>query len=133
MIYYIYRNQQIRNEVLTMNEFILRDNEDILEKEKNMYKLLKDIPKYKEYAWKKSENARKRAKELSVKFHDIKYYVSYPAWFEEEDVINWYKKEFNEDYPGHVCSEKSYPYVPESNILLCVYKNGEIIENYVRY
>ena len=92
MIYYIYRNQQIRNEVLTMNEFMLRDNEDILEKEKNMYKLLKDIPKYKEYAWKKSENARKRAKELSVKFHDIKYYVSYPAWFEEEDVINWYKK-----------------------------------------
>ena len=34
MIYYIYRNQQIRNEVLTMNEFMLRDNEDILEKEK---------------------------------------------------------------------------------------------------
>lgn len=116
-----------------MNEFMLRDNEDILEKEKNMYKLLKDIHKYKEYAWKKSENARKRTKELSVKFHDIKYYVSYPAWFEEEDVTSWYKKEFNEDYPGHVCSEKSYPYVPESNILLCVYKNGEIIENYVRY
>lgn len=116
-----------------MNEFMLRDNEDILEKEKNMYKLLMDIHKYKEYAWKKSENARKRAKEFSVKFHDIKYYVSYPTWFEEKDVANWYKKEFNEDYPGHVCSEKSYPYVPESNILLCVYKNGEIIENYVRY
>ena len=45
-----------------MNEFMLRDNEDILEKEKNMYKLLKDIPKYKEYAWKKSENARKERK-----------------------------------------------------------------------
>lgn len=75
-----------------MNEFMLRDNEDILEKEKNMYKLLRDIHKYKEYAWKKSENARKRAKEFSVKFHDIKYYVSYPTWFEEENVTNWYKK-----------------------------------------
>lgn len=42
-----------------MNEFMLRENDDILEKEKNMYKLLKDIHKYKEYAWKKSENARK--------------------------------------------------------------------------
>lgn len=116
-----------------MNEFMLRENDDVLEKEKNMYKLLKDIHKYKEYAWKKSEDARKRAKEFSVKFPELKYYVSYPTWFEEENVINWYKEEFNEDYPGHVCSEKSYPYVPESNILLCVYKNGEIIENYVRY
>lgn len=114
-----------------MHDWFFCEDEDTLEKYKNMRKLLKDIHAYKREAWDRAEGARTRAKELSIKFPDVKYYVSYPTWFVEDEVRAWYKKEFNEEYYGHVCSEKSYPSVPENNILLAVYKNGEIIENWV--